>query len=249
MEKTYASQPIINQSNGKAGGSSFSDPEGKTNIKRKVLSVLVLLSIAGLILFGRNSDLLFSLPSINSLAGSGLIFIAGLVTGVHCVGMCGSFILTYVSRDAERGAGSFKSHLSFSMGKIVSYTLIGAVFGAAGSLFTITPFIGGLSVSLAGLFLFIYGISMSGALNLFRYMKIRQPEFLNRFTGKGRNASWHPLLLGLSSGLLIGCGPLQAMYILAAGSADIVRGAEILFLFAAGTLPALMAFAFIARKL
>jgi uncharacterized protein len=41
---------------------------------------------------------------------------------------------------------------------------------------------------------------------------------------------------------MIGCGPLQAIYVLAAGTGSMVEGAKMLFVFGAGTLPVLLSF-------
>jgi len=56
-------------------------------------------------------------------------------------------------------------------------------------------------------------------------------------------------LVGFFSGLILGCGPLQVMYVMAAGNGDVLEGAKFLTLFGLGTLPALIGFGFIARLL
>src|SRR5512134_498499 len=45
-----------------------------------------------------------------------------------------------------------------------------------------------------------------------------------------------PLVIGLLNGLMLGCGPLQAMYIMAAGTGSAQEGATMLFFFGLGTL-------------
>ncbi|NOX71209.1 MAG: hypothetical protein GXO64_00735, partial [Candidatus Micrarchaeota archaeon] len=68
-------------------------------------------------------------------------------------------------------------------------------------------------------------------------------------TGKKKS----PLVVGLLNGLFIACGPLQALYIYAAGTGSPVQGATALLAFGLGTLPFLLGFgmfaSFISRKM
>jgi sulfite exporter TauE/SafE len=216
------------------------------------LILISLLSLAGLVVIiisARKFGHRISMPEINSQTGAGLIILTGLLTGLHCIGMCGSFIIGYTAHDTENDHSSYKSHMLFGTGKIISYTLMGALFGLAGSVFRITPLISGISISLAGFFLMLYGLNM---LKIFKSLKIfhfKQPRKLTCLA-KGENTiSKGPFYIGLFSGLIIGCGPLQAMYVLAAGNGSITEGGKFLALFAFGTLPPLLGFGLIARLL
>lgn len=51
--------------------------------------------------------------------------------------------------------------------------------------------------------------------------------------------------MGLLNGLMIACGPLQAIYILAAGTGSPLEGAKLLFIFALGTLPVMIGFGYL----
>ena len=52
-------------------------------------------------------------------------------------------------------------------------------------------------------------------------------------------------MIGLLNGLMIACGPLQAMYVMAAGTGSAIEGAKMLFTFGVGTLPILLGFGFL----
>jgi len=221
----------------------------KETARRAVLPILALAGISLLIILSRKYGYLLALPEIDSTTGAGMIFVVGLLAGLHCVGMCGGFIVGYTARDSELGQSSFRSHLLYGSGKILSYAVFGALFGLLGSLFRITPVVGGVSLGIAGAFLIIYGL---GTLKLFSMLKaicIRQPQPMYEYIrGRGKR-SHSPFFIGILSGFLFGCGPLQAMYVLAAGNGSIVEGAMILALFGLGTLPALLCFGMIARIL
>jgi sulfite exporter TauE/SafE len=52
-------------------------------------------------------------------------------------------------------------------------------------------------------------------------------------------------IVGLLIGLMIACGPLQAIYIMAAGTGSMIEGAKLLFVFALGTLPVMLSFGYV----
>jgi len=66
-----------------------------------------------------------------------------------------------------------------------------------------------------------------------------------RFIGKEYRKQSSPFVIGLLNGLMIICGPLQAMYIMAAGTGNWLEGAKIMFFFGLGTLPLLLGFGFL----
>ncbi len=218
-------------------------------ILKIVLSLLALIGIIALMVFSRKLWHQFSLPDIDSSLTESMIFITGLITGLHCVGMCGAFVINYTAKDTEHGRNSYLSHILYALGKTLSYTLFGAFFGFIGSLISITPFIKGISAIVAGSFLTIFGLNMLNVFAPLKRIRFSQPQAMARFAIKKRKQAKSPFFIGFFTGFLLGCGPLQAMYVMAAGTSDPVQGAKILFFFGLGTLPALLSFGFIARLL
>jgi sulfite exporter TauE/SafE/copper chaperone CopZ len=187
-----------------------------------------------------------AVPDITPTMGLGLLFVVGLLTGFHCVGMCGGFVIGYTAKAAAHGTGRALSHLQYGTGKLVSYTAMGAAFGLLGSLVTFTPLMRGIVGIAAGIFLLIYGISMLGVFSWTKKIRIAPPAFLDRFVNRQSSRSKSPLVIGLLNGLMIACGPLQAIYIMAAGTGSAVEGAKLLFVFGAGTLPVMLGFGLMA---
>jgi len=221
----------------------------KQNIIKITLSIFALLGLFMLILIARKLGHQLSLPEVNSKTSEGMIFLVGLLTGLHCVGMCGSFIIGYTTKDAELGRSVFRSHIFYGVGKTLSYVLFGALFGLLGSLFRITPIISGISITLAGAFLFLYGLNMLNIFSVLKFIRIKQSKVLTNFTMRISKHSGNPFIIGIFAGFLFGCGPLQVMYIMAAGNGNILEGAKFLLLFGLGTLPALFGFGLITRLL
>ncbi len=221
--------------------------------KPKIFKIaLSILALAGLLLIlsaARQLGGQICLSEINSQATAGMIFILGLLSGLHCVGMCGSFIIAYTAKDAELGRSVFHSHILYGAGKTLSYALFGALFGIIGSLFRITPLISGITICIAGIFLILYGLNMLGTFSVLKAIRIKQPEAMINYALEKRQQSRSPFIIGFFSGFLLGCGPLQVMYVLAAGNGNALEGAKFLALFGLGTLPALFGFGLLARLL
>ena len=187
------------------------------NINKNLIGIIF--GIIGILLIGYfifNLTDKIALPSISSGMGYGLLFLVGILTGFHCVAMCGGFVVGYTAKDAQEGRKSYRSHLMYATGKIISYTLIGAAFGLLGSIIAFTPFMRGFAGIIAGIFLILFGINM--LFPFLRKIRLKMPNSLNKFVSNTSKKNNSPLIIGLLNGLMIACGPLQAIYIMAAGT-------------------------------
>ena len=172
--------------------------------------------------------------SPESDASFAALFLLGVLTGFHCVGMCGGFVLSYTLS----GKNSLLNHLSYNGGKILSYTIIGAIFGLIGSVIAFTTEMRVAAAILAGIFLILYGIGMLGIFPRLTSVRFQTPLALQKISAKIQGKG--PAAIGLANGLMLACGPLQAMYIFAAATGDALAGATALFAFGLGTLPAML---------
>ena len=216
--------------------------------KKYIKSFGWIAGILGILIIGYFASHLIGgldLPQIDRNMGYGLLFIVGLLTGIHCVGMCGGFVVSYSSEDAIKGRKSYTSHLMYGAGKIISYTLIGAFFGLFGSIIAFTPLMRGIAGIIAGLFLILYGLKMLNIIPFLRKIQFRLPGKFSGLIDKSRRKNSQPFVIGLLNGLMIACGPLQAIYMMAAGTGSLIEGAKLLFIFALGTLPVMLGFGYI----
>ena len=216
----------------------------KTNNPLGLIFLIIGIIIIGYFLFNFIEGI--QLPSINQNMGYGLLFIVGILTGFHCISMCGGFIVSYTAKDAQEKRYSHNSHLMYGFGKTLSYTLMGATFGFLGSIIAFTPTMRGVAGILAGIFLVLFGLKMLNIFPILRKIRIKTPKFILKFIGNKSKENPTPLMIGLLNGLMIACGPLQAIYIMAAGTGSIIEGAKLLFVFGVGTLPVMLGFGYIA---
>jgi uncharacterized protein len=188
-----------------------------------------------------------AVPEINQGMSYGFLFIVGLLTGFHCIAMCGGFVIGFTARDAQESQKTTLSPVIYGLGKIVSYTVIGGIFGWLGSIIAFTPLIRGIVGITAGVLLVIYGINLMNFIPWLRRLWIKPPKFVLNWMEKNNQKSSpiRPLVVGLLNGLMIACGPLQAIYILAAGTGNALEGAKLLFIFALGTLPVMIGFGYL----
>ena len=191
----------------------------------------------------------FEAPRDGQPLSLALLFIAGTLTGFHCAGMCGALVVGYTVKTAAEGGAKYLTHLYYGVGKTLSYTIIGGLFGALGSVISFTPFMRGFAGLAAGVFLLLFGLATLRVFAPLARFQLKTPGFLMRWVGAALRRNTHPFVIGLLNGLMIICGPLQAMYVMAAGTGSPVEGARMLFVFGLGTLPLMMGFGFMASAL
>lgn len=69
-----------------------------------------------------------------------VFLVVGILGGAHCLGMCGPLVTMYADRMESGREGvlslyEVRQHALFNAGRTVSYTVIGALFGALGAVF------------------------------------------------------------------------------------------------------------------
>ena len=218
------------------------------HIKRALIFLLLLLIVGGVAFWGK-SQMPTVMQQINPQMDMAVLLGIGFLTGFHCIGMCGSFVVAYTDATQSK-TKQLLAHLSYAFGKTLSYTTFGAGFGLLGASIAITPQIRGSLALVASVFLLIYGLKMLNVFAFLRRFTLRMPKSVNRAVADElRKPPRSALRTGLLTGLLLGCGPLQAMYVMAAGSGDPFQGGIILMLFGLGTLVPLLGFGMFATLL
>lgn len=183
-------------------------------------------------------------PEVNQSMGYGILFFIGLLTSLHCVAMCGGINLSVCVRhkasDGDSKLDRLKPSLLYSVGRVISYTIIGGIVGGIGSGVSFSGAAKGLVAILSGIFMVIMGINM---LNIIPALKKFNPRMPKIFAKKVHENSGNrgPLVVGLLNGLMP-CGPLQAMQLYALGTGSAMTGALSMFLFSLGTVPLMFGF-------
>lgn len=175
-------------------------------------------------------------------------FTTGLLGAGHCIGMCGGLVgALSLSATGRRGGWSF--HLLYNAGRLVTYTLIGALVGWLGSALAYTDRFHTITRTLlvaSDLFIILLGFGTAGLFAGLNLARLDFPGPLRAMTkAVQRLRQLPPALAAIPLGLLFGflpCGYLYAVAITAAQSADVTTGALMLLAFGIGTVPALLLF-------
>lgn len=211
----------------------------------KIIGIFI---IAAAILLLGNSTFGFDMSSKLNGATYFVLFVVGMLTSLHCVGMCGGIMLSQtISKEnaARVDSGESLSHskiqamkpaILYNAGRVVSYTILGGIVGALGSVLSLSLNVkAGLQI-FAGVFMIIMGLNMAG-FGLFRKINIKLPWSSCSLKKKPKT----PFFVGILNGLMP-CGPLQTMQLYALGTGSALKGATSMFLFSLGTVPLMLTF-------
>lgn len=182
-------------------------------------------------------------------------FIIGLLGGGHCAVMCGG-IVSAISLPSANSSPSFIRSLFYNVGRISSYSFIGAVFGGVGYGLTIMANIKALQLGLSlfsAIILIFMGLYITGWLNWLVKIELVGKNIWQKIEPLGRK--WIPIqyhyqayFVGLVWGWLP-CGLVYSVLIwsLTAGSA--LNGGLLMLAFGLGTLPNLLAMGWFSNAL
>jgi sulfite exporter TauE/SafE len=171
------------------------------------------------------------------ITGPGTAFVAGLVTSLHCAGMCGP--LACAVMPAGRAGGDPQAVASaYHLARLVGYGALGALAGGVGRLpFTL---LGDSALRWLPWLLVVFFVAVA-----FRWdQRLPRVPLFGRFYAalltrlRGGSRLRAAVVLGVATPLLP-CGPLYFLLSLALLSGSALRGAEVLLAFGLGTVPLL----------
>ncbi len=201
--------------------------------------------IAAVYMIGKHTGIFTYIPEIKPSMGYGILFVVGLLTSFHCIAMCGGITLSqslcYTERDTEtQMGGKITPSLLYNAGRVISYTLIGGMVGALGSVISFSGTMKGIVAIIAGALMVVMGLNMINIFPAWRKYMPRMPKIIGQKLYKN-HGKYSPFYVGLLNGFMP-CGPLQSMQIYALGTGSFVSGALSMFFFSLGTVPLLFAF-------
>ncbi len=180
---------------------------------------------------------------MNTILLLGAALSLGLVTSLHCVGMCGPLALA-LPAVGERRAAYVLSRLLYNLGRAVTYAFMGALVGLVGKSFALGGLQRWISIGfgfalLAGLALMHTGVMarMIEKLGLFHLFAKLQLLWRRHFGGHGYYGLF---VLGLINGLLP-CGPVYVALAASAATGHVTTASAFMFFFGLGTLPLMLA--------
>lgn len=178
------------------------------------------------------------------------VFVAGLMGAGHCMGMCGG-IVGALSMAAGGARERWQMLAFYNIGRIGSYTLLGAIAGFLG--FQFEQIVGPWLRIVAGVLLVLMGFYIANWWRALvwlerlgsKFWRLVQP-FSKRFLPI--TSRWQALPLGMIWGLLP-CGLVYTALAFAASQGSALNGALTMTAFGLGTMPAIVISGVFAIKL
>jgi uncharacterized protein len=180
------------------------------------------------------------------------MFLLGLMGTAHCLGMCGPLVVAIPGQ-----VGHWRAHLSYHLGRLITYTAMGACLGGiggglarlaavnAGQVLGWTARLQLLMSALSALFLLVLGLHRLGFVREPRWLTSATLQKIPVLGGAVRHALHRRntaavFFLGLMLGLLP-CGLSYAAFARTLASGAMFAGAKLSLAFGLGTLPGLVA--------
>lgn len=192
----------------------------------------------------------FNIVTVNA-SGSGAatyggILLIGIVAGTSsCLAVTGGLLLSLAAKynevhRAETKWEKFKPLLTFNIGRLASYVLLGGIVGVIGKSITLTPRMTGYMNIVVALVMLYLALSILKILPKGK-LGFRPPKALSHWIAS-LTESEHPTApFALGAGtFFLPCGFTQSLQLAALASGSFVTGALTMGIFALGTLPALL---------
>lgn len=225
------------------------------NTARDYLEIgLIALLLLGLFLAVSHVSFLPKGLGVSENMSYGLVFVIGLIASVSsCAAATGALLVGMTTAYNERraAAGSFdklKPALLFNLGRILSYTFFGAVIGALGTLFTLSPQLNGGITLVAALVMLLLGVQLLKLFPWARRFQPSMPKFIAHkiydASGKPSHRSFFPI--GAAT-FFLPCGFTQALQLYVLSRGGMLVGGLTMLIFSLGTFPALLSFSAISN--
>lgn len=174
----------------------------------------------------------------------------GLVTGIHCVGMCGPIAISLPLKESSKFS-RVSSALLYNLGRSITYAIMGVIFGFFGQSFAMAGFqkwvgiIMGIIMILYVIFPTVFKSKFSVENFGYKYTAPLRSRLAKLF---GKRSYTSLFVIGILNGLLP-CGPVYAALAAAIATGSVMNGTVFMFLFGIGTIPIMLTLSLIGNKI
>jgi sulfite exporter TauE/SafE len=164
-------------------------------------------------------------------------FVAGLVTSIHCAGMCGPLACSLLPVRGDRADAQTVTTV-YHLARLTGYMTLGAVAGGLGAAPLTWVSQSGLRWLPWVLVLFFVALAFRWDRHLPKLLALTRLTWRLQTWLRGRSRVQTAAAMGLATPLLP-CGPLYFLVGLALLSGSVLRGMEFMLAFGLGTVPLL----------
>lgn len=223
---------------------SIGFPCVSNSFKGKIFDLVSIILIIALFLFIRFVNLPFIPKADNGTSYFGL-FLIGLVSGTHCIVMCGGIMLSRTSvkkidnkkKDIKK---NFFNVLLYNFGRVLTSSFLGFIFGLIGKYIIFTVKIKSIIFTLTGIYILLMALGMWGV-PLIRKVQYGIPSLCNLKKKNNFFSTIGPILGGVFTALLP-CATSNSMWLIAVSSGSAMNGFLTMLCWALGTVPFMILF-------
>ncbi len=212
---------------------------------RIVLMLAVLAGLFALLALTPVRSILSAFPVARAGMSLGALFVLGLMTSLHCVAMCGGINLAQSAGAVQAGGKVSRANLLYNSGRLISYTVVGGIVGAIGSVFRLSLPVQAAIQIFAVIFMALMAFNLLDIEFLRGWFPTLPDSLRNRLMRHGAHSSFY---IGLLNGFMP-CVPLQAMQLYALSTGSWWTGALSMLCFCLGTTPLMLGFGLVSGTL
>jgi sulfite exporter TauE/SafE/copper chaperone CopZ/plastocyanin len=239
----------------KKEGYLFFDQPIKKEAGNHLLAIISSTLLVIVLFFLLKNSRFAGLVNVSSNSSLPTFFFLGLIAGVSsCAALVGGLLLSMAKQWSEIYSKSsstlvkLQPYLLFNFGRLLSYGVLGGIIGAIGAKIQFSLGFTALFITLVSFLMIFLGLQMLGV-RYFSRFQITMPKFVTRFIADETKfqGKLMPFLMGALT-FFLPCGFTLTSQSLALISGSFWQGAGIMFFFALGTAPGLLAIGFSSVK-
>lgn len=192
-----------------------------------VYRIIFVLWIALILFLGSKAYAMLGSSKLDTSIGFAGVFVFGVITSFHCIGMCGGIAISRANSDSK--FKNLVNSLYYNLGRVLTYALIGGVLGTIGGAFTLSLKVKGIMYLVIAIVMMSIGGYNAGILK--KRIKLPTIKLRNRNISLNRP---HSFLVGIMNGFMP-CGPLQTMQLFVLTTLSFKMGFLYMLVFGLGT--------------
>ncbi len=241
---------IITEEEIKKKLTSFGFSPSNKNGKGKILDFASVILIVGLFLFIRFVNLP-NIPKADNDTSYLMLFVIGLVTGTHCIIMCGGIMLSQTcQRNIKKEAVSKKrifSTIVYNLGRVLMAAILGLIFGLAGNYIIFSLKAKSILYTMTGIYIVFIALAMWGVPFL-RKLQTGIPSICEVKKKNKHLSQMGPFLAGAFTAILP-CASSNSMWLIAVSSGNWLKGMLTMLSWSLGTVPCMLIFGILSSGL
>lgn len=213
------------------------------NGKGKLLDLLSIVLVIGLFFLIRYVNLP-NIPKADNDTSYLMLFFIGLVTGTHCIIMCGGIMLSQTSDRSIKHSKPTKNRIFsviiYNLGRVITATILGIIFGAIGKYIVFSLKTKSILYTFTGFYIVFIALAMWGVPFL-RKIQTGIPSLCEIKKKNKFLIQAGPFIAGIFTALLP-CASSNSMWLLSVTSGDWLKGMLTMLSWSCGTVPFMMLF-------